>query len=177
MLGLPGQQGRQLWQERLQAEGRGRAGAERRRVVHGHQQQRRARLLQRVGEQQIARLVEVDRALDEVRDGGHDRHRPARVGGEDRHRQRRGRQRHPAELPDSDQRVLPLAIAPERQRRKAVGVHGVEREALGVDDAAEARARVDAGVEERGLLVEHGRRRQGVVGDVVQAKDSKPGCS
>ena len=32
MLGLPGQQGRQLWQERLQAEGRGRAGAERYRI-------------------------------------------------------------------------------------------------------------------------------------------------
>jgi len=64
----------------------------------------------------------------------------------------------------------------ERQQRRAVGVvDGVEREAIGVARAAEARARVHAGVEHRELLVDGGGCRRDSARGVVQAQHSKPG--
>ena len=67
---------------------------------------------------------------------------------------------------------LALGLASIGQFAEAT-VHG--EEAVGIAEAAEARARVDAGVEQRELLVGGDGGRERGVGDVVETKHSEPG--
>jgi len=132
---------------------------------HRHQQQARPRLLQRVGEEQVARLVEIHRPLDEVRDGGPRPARPAparavkTVSASDEARQRHPRNSRTAisvcspslsaaAAPPSASRARSLRCAPSRARsvRSPSPEAGAGAGGAGGESEGEAHADRRAGV-------------------------------